>query len=67
MFKIVDNFNGWEDTKRYESEDEASLELDKAKDEFRANNVGSICCLVVTPADAKWIYNHDNGDSMWKL
>ena len=59
MYKVVDNFNGWESKNTHSTEDGAVKELEKDFEEWDNNLINRDCvyCKTVVPSNYKYVWN----------
>ena len=65
-YKIVDSFNGYEDSNLYDSKEHAERALTVAVDNFYANgNTGCDCRLTIVPGHFDWYFDPRHNKFIW--
>ena len=67
MYKIVNDFNGYSDSRRFETlaDAEKALEADREKFFSRPENTGSECRLDIVTADLSWTWDPRQNRFRW--
>lgn len=68
VFKIVDTFNGWEDTARYNTLPEAQAAMEKLRKVFfrYPSNRNSKFHKEIVPATLEWEWDTRRNERIWK-
>lgn len=61
MLKIVDGFNGWEDDRRFRSEERAEKMVARYERQFAAANPGAYSSYEIVPVYYRWY----SGRGIW--